>query len=299
MPNPIVAVFGGTGFLGRQIVDRLLDHGASVRVAARHAEPIAAGRDGGRVVAMRADLRDPGAVAKAVRGCLAAVNAVGLYVERGEDTFAAVHVEGARMLARGAAAAGLGQLVHISGLGADAGSESAYVRARALGDAAVREAFPAACILRPSVMFGADDAFIGTLAGLTRALPAIPLFGRGETRLQPVHVGDVAEAAARAALTAGGRGRIFDLGGPETLTYKALLKLILRHTGRRRLLVPVPFALWRLAARASAWLPSPPLTPAQVTLMARDNVAAPSAPGFAELGIVPLRLSDELESYLA
>ena len=252
MASDLVTVFGGTGFLGRTIVRRLVADKRPVRVATRH--PTVDQTDG--VEQVRADIRDEAAVAAAVAGAQAAVNAVALYVERGEDTFDAVHVKGALNLAQQARRHGLSALVHLSGIGVDTTSSSPYIRARAEGERQVRQAFDRATILRPSVLFGPDDAFLSTLDSLTRLLPVIPLFGTGTTRLQPVHVEDVAQAVVRSLAQARAVGMTYELGGAETYTYRALLAQVLRHRGRRRILLPVPFALWDGLARGMSILPT-------------------------------------------
>jgi len=289
-----VAVFGGTGFLGRRVVTRLAGRGAPVRAIARRPRPI----DHPEVETARADVRDEPSVAAALQGAHAAVNAVGLYVESGGATFDAVHAEGAARVARCARAAGVERLVHISGIGADPVSRSAYVRARGVGEARVREAFPEAIILRPSVLFGPDDAFLRVLDELTRRLPAFVLFGRGETRLQPVFVDDVAEAVARALETPAASGRTLELGGPDVWRFRDIVARVLRHRRRRRLLVPLPFAAWEVLARAMALLPAAPITPDQVALMRRDNVADPECDGLAALGIEPRGLDGLLPECL-
>ena len=198
MATGLVTVFGGTGFLGRRIVARLLERDLEVRVASRSAD--AAGLPEGaarRVDLLEADVRDRAAVQAAVTGARAAVNAVGLYVEQGDATFHAVHVEGAKNLALACRQAGVERLLHLSGIGADPASRSPYVSCRGAGEAAVRGAFEDATIFRPSAMFGRDDAFLNALRGIVRRAPVIPLFGSGATRLQPVCVDDFAEAAAR------------------------------------------------------------------------------------------------------
>ncbi len=300
MTPMIATVFGGTGFLGRHIAARLSHDGATVRLAVRNPEQ--AGRPPtpgpGEILPLRADVRDEAAVVAAVSGAGAVINAVGLYLEQGGATFQAVHVEGAERIARAAAAAGVPRLVHISGIGAEARSPSAYVRARAAGETAVRAAFEGATILRPSVLFGPGDAFFNTLAGLARASPVLPLFGRGDTRLQPVYVGDVAEAAARALTDATAPGRTFELGGPKTYSYRELLTLTLAQIDRRRLLLPLPFPLWHGLARVAVLLPSPPLTRDQVILMEQNNVVSPGAHGFAALGIEPTAAEAVLPSYV-
>ncbi len=293
-------MFGGTGFLGRRVVARLKQEGAAVRVAARNPGGAGPGPAAtpGEVVPVAADVRDEAAVAAAVAGAEAVVNAVGLYVERGGDTFRAVHVEGAGRVARQAARAGVSRLVHISGIGADPGSRSRYVRARAAGEAAVRVAFAEATVLRPSVLFGPGDAFFNTFAKMARAMPVLPLFGAGETRLQPVFVDDVAEAVVRALSGRDAKGRTYELGGPSTYSYRDLLLLVLDRMGRRRPFLPLPFAAWHALAGASSLLPGPPLTRDQVILMEQDNVAAPDALGFADLGIAPTPVEEVLPRYL-
>jgi NADH dehydrogenase len=233
-----------------------------------------------------------------VEGTDAVVNTVGHYVERGRATFEAIHGQGALHVARASAMAGVRRLVHISGIGADAGSASPYVRARATGERLVREAFPGATILRPSVMFGPEDAFFNQLAALTRIMPILPLFGSGDVRLQPVYVSDVAEAVGRALAIDAAQGRTYELGGPRAYSYKALLQLLLRQLGRRRLLMPVPYAAWELLATLMAPLPKRPISRDQVVLMKHDNVVGPEAASFAELGITPRAVEEVLPSYL-
>ncbi|WP_043765204.1 complex I NDUFA9 subunit family protein [Algiphilus aromaticivorans] len=280
-----VTVFGGTGFLGRRIVSTLLEAGHAVRVATRNPErgnPAWADR----VEPITADVRDPAAVARAVEGADAVVNAVALYVEAPGLDFESVHVEGARNVAEAAQVQDERKLIHISGIGASESSPSAYVRARARGEHAVREACGNAVILQPGVLFGPNDSFVSTLTAVTR-LPLVPLFGWGETRLHPVHVDDVASAVRRAIEYPATAGRTFELGGAGTYRYREILVQVLAATGRRRLLVPVPFAVWHLLAAMAACLPSPPLTRDQVLLMRQDNVVGLGAAGFAELGITP------------
>jgi uncharacterized protein YbjT (DUF2867 family) len=237
-------------------------------------------------------------VPPAVEGANAVVNTVGHYVERGGASFGAIHGAGARNVAAAASAAGVGRLVHISGIGADPASPSAYVRARAAGERLVREAFATATILRPSVMFGPEDAFFNQLADLARVLPALPLFGRGTVRLQPVSVGDTAEAVARALADPAAPGRTYELGGPRSYAYADLVRLALAHSGRRRLLLPVPYLAWDVLASLAARLPNPPISRDQVTLMRQDNVADPRMPGFADLGIAPSAPEAILPTYL-
>lgn len=285
MPAMLVTVFGGTGFLGREIVRCLAEKGVAVRVAARHCKHFRLDEHERLVQFVEADVRNPVAVAGAVEGASAVVNAVGLYVERGAETFQFVHVDGALNVARAAARAGVERQVHISGIGASADSRSAYVRARAEGERCVRESFVNAVIVRPSVLFGPGDALLGTLDAITRASPIFPLFGRGHTRLQPAYVGDVAAAVASLSLRPAIGGQIFELGGPRAYTYRELVEMVLAHRGRRRVLLPVPFVVWAALATALALIPNPPLTVDQVILMRGDNIVSDGFPGIGDLGI--------------
>ena len=298
--NP-VTLFGGSGFLGRQIVKCLAAGGTDVRVAVRHPERASfverLGRDG-RVERVQADVWDEESVARAIKHSASVINCVGHYVEKGGATFDAVHGQGALHVARQAARAGIGRLIHISGLGIDPASDSPYVRARATGETLVRQAFEKVTILRPSVIFGPDDAFINALADMARQTPILPLFGMGATRLQPVHVGDVAEACVRVLADPSTQGNLYELGGPRVYTYKALLQLVLKQAGKRRLLVPFPFFLWDILAALMAVLPNPPLTRDQVTLMKGDNVVDGKALTLEDLGIAPASVEEILPGYI-
>jgi NADH dehydrogenase len=300
MAERLIAVFGGSGFLGRRIVERLAADRALVRIAVRHPERAASltrlGRTG-QITTVHADVWDAGTVAPALAGAEAVVNTVGHYVERGAASFEAIHGQGARHVAEAAAAAGVRRLVHISGIGADPASDSPYVRARAAGERLVRAAFPAATILRPSVMFGPND-FLERLAGLARLMPVIPLFGSGQVRLQPVYAEDVAAAVVRALAKPEAAGQLYELGGPRVYTYEALVRLVLDQTGRRRLLLPLPYAVWHALAVLTAPLPNRPISRDQVRLMQKDNVVSPGALGFADLGISSTALEAIAPGYL-
>jgi uncharacterized protein YbjT (DUF2867 family) len=296
-----VSVFGGTGFLGWRLVQRLASEGTTVRVAVRHADRArsalqAAGLD--RVSVFGADVRDQATVAAAFAGADAVVDAVSAYVETGGVTFEAVHEQGAKTLAREAAAAGVARLVLVSGIGADPESSSPYIRARGRGERAVQQVFPGATIVRPSAMFGPGDALFGTLAHLARLLPVLPLIGGGRTRLQPVYVEDVAEAIARILADPGTAGRTYELAGPTVYTLRELFIIALRITGKRRLLVPVPFAAAKVQARLFELLPNPPLTSGQVDLLKADNVASGTLPGLRELNIPPKAIEVIVPTYL-
>lgn len=286
--TPGVIVLGGTGFLGRRVVQRLLDRGCSVTVGTRSPEAARRTIRNGKVRLVKYDLNTRGALEEALAGPAAVINCIGFYTETRRETFRDVHVAAAGRIAALVQANGDQDLIHISGIGARPESPSAYVRARARGEAAVRRACSKAVILRPSVMFSRSGAFFGDLQKIVALLPVIPLFGTGSTRLQPVWSGDVAEAACRVLdSNRVGRGRVFELGGPDVFTYRHILERLIAQTGRRRLLMPVPFALWQLGAAVLSVLPRPPLTPAQVDLMRRDNTVSGTAAAFADLGIAP------------
>jgi NADH dehydrogenase len=284
----IIAVFGGTGFLGQRVVRHLGDRGFSVRAVCRHPSRGATifGDHPSAPQVVRADIADDRSVRAAVARAFGVVNAVSLYVERGAQTFRSVHVEAAARLARHAREAGVSRLIHVSGIGADARSRSSYIRARGEGEDAVRAAFPSATIVRPAVMFGADDSFLSPLTRLMPSLPLLPLFGRGETRLQPAYVEDVGEAIAR-ILDAPGVDRPYELGGPRITTYRDLLQAIGDRIGAHPVLLPVPFPAWTMLGFAAEMLSSPLITRNQVELMEIDTVASPDCPGFRDLGIEP------------
>ena len=296
-----VVVFGGTGFLGRRLVHRLAAEGAVVRVAVRHpdgARSALPAADLDQVTFFRADVRDQTSVVAAIAGADAVVNAVSAYVEKAGVAFETVHVQGAEMVARVAVRLGVARLVLISGLGADPQSRSPYIRSRGRGELAVQQAFPDATIVRPSAMFGPGDALFGTLANLARLLPVLPLIGGGRTRLQPVYVEDVAEAVTRILADPGTVGRIYELAGPEVYTLRDLVRFTLRVIGKRRLLMPVPFAVAKIQARLFELLPSPPLTTGQVDLLKADSVASGTLPGLRELAIRPKAVEEVVPTYI-
>ena len=299
MARRCITVFGGSGYLGRRIVARLAAGGAAVRVAVRHPDRVAAsGKDIGGIQAVHADVRDAQTVTQAIAGSDGVVNAVGLYVERGAETFDAVHVEGAATVAGACAEAAVGSLVHISGIGADVGSPSPYVRARARGEQAVQAVFPATTVLRPSALFGPGDVFVTLFAKMGARSPVIPLFGDGRTEVQPVYVGDVAEAVQRALADPRHGGKVYELGGPRAYAYRDLIGLILAQTGKKPALLPVPFALWKGLAAVLRVLPAPPLTRDQIALVERDNKVGQSALTLADLAVKPTELEAKLPKIL-
>ena len=297
-----VVVFGGGGFLGRRLVDRLTAEGMTVRVAVRHPDPARIElRSTGfeRVTVVPADVRDQASVAAAIAEADAVVNAVSAYVEKGGVTFDAVHVRGAENVAREAAAAGVARLVLVSGIGADPDSSSPYIRARGGGERVVQQVFPGATIVRPGAMFGPGDALFGTLAALARLLPALPLIGGGSTRLQPIFVEDVADAISSILSDPGTVGRTYELAGPKVYTLHELVSMTLQLMGKRRLLVPIPFAVAEVQARLLEFLPNPPLTTGQVDLLKTDNVASGVLADVQDLGIQPRTVEEVIPTYIS
>ena len=300
----LVTVFGGSGFLGRHVVRALAQRGYRIRVAVRRPELAGYLRPMGRVGqihAVQANLRYPQSVAAAARDADVVVNLVGILFERGNQRFDAVQAQGAEAVALAAKAAGA-RFVHVSAIGADANSPSRYARAKADGERRVLAALPEAVIMRPSIVFGPEDDFFNRFAALARLSPALPLPGGGRTRFQPVFVGDVAEAIAKAADGEVRPGTIYELGGPDLRSFKALMEFVLATIKRRRLLIPAPFALMKLQAAFLQYLPKPPLTPDQVELLKRDNVVSDDAKRdgrtLEDLGIVPESMAAIVPTYL-
>jgi uncharacterized protein YbjT (DUF2867 family) len=300
MTTRVVTVFGGTGFLGRRIVRHLRDLDFSVRAASRHPERCQElfGTADPHIHSVRTNVRDEQSIVDAIAGAQAVVNAVSLYLEHGNDTFHSVHVEAARRVAAQAQRAGIEQLVHVSGIGADPRSRSLYIRKRGEGELAVRAAFPNAIIVRPSVLFGPDDGFLTTILELLQRLPIYPMFGSGLTRLQPAYVEDVAEAIVSALQRAEIEPITFECGGPRVYTYEELLRTIAREAGLKPILIPVPFAAWQALAWIAEMMPSPPITRNQVELMQADNVSSSDMPGFGELGTSPHTVEETLRGIL-
>lgn len=297
----VATVFGGSGFIGRYLVQRLANHDFVVRVAVR--DPAGArflqtqGRVG-QIVPLAASVTEEAAAARAIAGANLVVNLVGILHERRPGDFQRIQAEGAGRVARLAAAAGAERLVHVSAIGADPASPSAYGRSKGEGEQAVRAAFPGAVILRPSIVFGPEDAFFNRFAGLSRMLPFMPVIAGG-TRFQPVHVGDVAAAIVAAAEREDTPGRTFELGGPRVASFRELLRYILEVTGSRKPLVDIPPSIAALQARMGEFLPNPPLTRDQLLMLGRDNVVAEGAAGLAELGIAPKAMEAVVPGYLA
>ncbi|MDE2228468.1 MAG: complex I NDUFA9 subunit family protein [Alphaproteobacteria bacterium] len=294
-------VVGASGFVGRYVVRHLAAEGALIAAVSRTAANAGFLRpmgDVGQIALIDCDIKDRNRLAPLVAGAEAVINATGILHERGAQRFRTVHESGPAGLAALAAAAGVRRFVHVSAIGADPASPSLYGRSKAAGEAAVRHAFPGATILRPSLIFGPEDSFFNRFAAIARLSPALPLIGGGRTRFAPVFVGDVAAAVAAALDREDAVGRTYELGGPSVQTLRALFELILRETNRRRLLLPVPFALAMVPALFMELMPRPLLTRDQVRMLRRDAVPAPDMPGPAALGIEPTALELILPTYL-
>ena len=305
--NPgLVTVFGASGFLGRYVVRALTARGWRVRAAVRNphtSHELKVMGDVGQVQLMQSNLRFPQSVARAVQGADAVVNLVGVLFESGRQTFDALHANGPDVIAEACAAAGIQNLAHVSAIGADAQSESDYARSKGEGEAHLREHVPSADILRPSIVFGAEDDFFNRFAKMTSFAPALPLIGGGKTKFQPVFVEDVANAVA-ISVTRGTSGQTYELGGPQTYTFKALLEFILETVDKKRLLAPMPwFAanMMGFGGELSAALPfvKPFLTRDQVKNLKVDNVVAADAAGFEAFDIRPETIEAIVPSYLA
>lgn len=296
----VATVFGGSGFIGRYVVKRLAAAGHVVRVAGRDTERVkdlmVAGRVG-QVIPLYVSLENEATVHRAVDGADLVVNLVGILAERRAGDFERLQTEGAGRIARAAAACGVGRMVQMSAIGADAGSASLYARTKAGGEAAVRAAVPGAVVLRPSLVFGNEDQFFNRFGAMAMTLPVMPVI-EGASRFQPVYVGDVADAVMAGLVREDAVGRTYELGGPRVYTFRELLAYILHETRRHRPLWNMPPALARLQARLGEYLPGKPFTRDQLAMLARDNVADPALPGLAELGITPTPVELVVPAYL-
>lgn len=296
-----IAVLGGPGFIGRYVVKRLAERGEVLTVGSRHAADakfLKLKGDVGQVGLVNIGIDDEARLPALLAGKDALINCVGILAERGAQKFDLIHHSAPARLARLAREAGIERLIHISAIGADPRSPSAYARSKAAGEQAVRDAFPTATILRPSIVFGPEDDFFNRFAAMAMLSPVLPLIGGGETRFQPVYVGDVAEAAVRALDDPAAAGRTYELGGPKIYTFRALLELMLAEMRRKRWFVDLPFPVATAQAYAMSLLPKPPLTPDQVEMLRRDNVVSSGALTLGALGIDPVAVEAILPSYL-
>ena len=300
----LVTIFGGSGFVGRYIVRALVNRGYRVRVAVRRPDlagflqPIG---NVGQIQLVQANLRYRKSVDAAVKGSDVVINLVGILAESGRQKFEAVQVFGARAVAE-AARAEKAKLIHMSAIGADEESASAYGETKAKGEAAVREVLKDAIIMRPSIVFGQEDEFFNRFGAMARFSPALPLIGGGTTKFQPVYVGDVAEAFALAVDGKLGSGKTFELGGPQTPTFRECLELLLKEIGRKRMLVSLPWAIAGMMGKALGWLPGAPITSDQVEMLKTDNVVSQEAikqkRTLEGMGIKPTPLAAILPTYL-
>ena len=296
----VATVFGGSGFIGRYVVKRLAHKGFVVRVAVRDTEralflkPMGAV---GQVVPLHASLANQATVHRAVEGADLVVNTVGILAEQRSGDFQLIQAEGAGLVAKLSAGAGVARLVHISAIGANPNAASRYAASKGVGEAQVREAFPGATILRPSLVFGPEDHLFNRFAGMARLLPFLPVIC-GDTQFQPVYVGDVADAVMAALARSGAAGATYELGGPQVWRFRELLAYVLKETGRRRTMVDIPIGLARVQARVMEMLPGQPLTRDQLLMLASDNIVGADMPGLKELGVVPTPVELVVPSYL-
>jgi NADH dehydrogenase len=303
MRNQLITIFGGTGFIGRHVVRRLAAQHARIRVVSRdwgvHGRDLQPMGAVGQIVGGPLDLSNEDALSAAFVGQHAVINLIGILYETRRQQFEEIHGALPGRIARAARAAGVARLAQMSAIGADPASGSAYARSKAAGEQAVRAAFPEAAILRPSIVVGPGDGFFNRFAAMARLLPALPLIGGGETRFQPVYVGDVAGAIVAALEQESARGQTFELGGPKVYSFAELMRYMLQVIGRKRLLVPLSFDLARLQARVLEKLPVPPLTRDQVELLKSDNVVAADARTLHDLGVTPTPIELIVPEYLA
>jgi NADH dehydrogenase len=309
MTEKLVTIFGGSGFIGRHLVRKFAAAGWRVRVAVRDTRAamfLKPAGDLGQISLIPTSIRDDASVAAAVHGAQAVINSVGVLYERGARTFEAIHVEGAARIAKAAAAAGVTHLLHLSALGADPGSPSAYARSKAAGEGAVLDAFPTATILRPSVVFGPEDGFFNLFGRLAQLSPVLPFFtdivphadGGGGPKFQPVYVGDVVDAAFEAITVPGYAGDLYELGGPRVYDMREILRIVNHETMRKRWIIGVPFLVAQIQSYFLQYLPTPLLTPDQVKLLKLGNVLKGGKPGLAEFGIEPTAVEGVVGSYL-
>jgi len=301
MRNEVVTIFGGTGFVGRHLVDRLAQAGATLRVVTRDPDRAGFLRPKGDVgqIAILPFADDAAGLEKLVEGSTGVVNLLGILFEKKAGDFMRVHRDTAKRIAEAAAATGVRRLVHMSAIGADPAGEALYAQSKGEGEAAVKAAFPKVSIIRPSIVFGPGDGFFARFAQMSVLSPFLPLIDGGTSRFQPVYVMDVAEAVARCLESDAHQGKTFELGGPETKTFAELLRFILETVNRRRLLLPLPSSIAEIQARFLEKLPTPPLTRDQLKMLKKDNVVSEGALTLHDLGIEPTPFEVIVPGYLA
>ncbi len=298
--DKIITIFGGSGFLGSVVAQRLLRCGYRVRVAVRYpdrAGDVLTGGDVGQVAAIPCDIKSDADVAAAVDGAYGVVNCVGILYPSGKQKFATVQAQAAGRIAQLANRAGVQRLVHVSAIGADEGSKSRYGASKGLGEALVRGTFDGSVILRPSIIFGRGDSFFNRFAKMSQGIFPVPLVGEF-VKMQPVYVGDVAEAVVVGLEDSSCAGRVYELGGEDVATFKALLDLIGEYTGREMRYVRIPIWAAKIMGVFAGLLPKPPITRDQVIMLEQDNVVAEGALGLADLGIEPTSLHAILPTYM-
>lgn len=302
MRNKIITVVGGTGFVGRYVVKLLADRGYTIRVIARNPElalHLKTAGDVGQVVLVPGNLSKPESLAGKLDNSWAIVNLVGILFETTRQDFSAVHAKGAEKLAQLAKPAGAERFVHMSSLGVDQMVKSKYARTKSMGEKAVRAAFPEATILRPGIIFGPEDQFFNSFAGMAQLYRALPVIGGGHTKFQPVYVCDVAQAVVNALELPSAQGETFELGGPGVYNFKELLHYICKITRRDPLMIPIPFGLASLIGYFTQLLPRPPITHDQVGMLEHDAIVSQGAKVFADMGITPVALETIVPQYLA
>lgn len=321
MAERLITVFGGSGFVGRHLVNQLADEGWRVRVAVRDPEgakflkPLG---DLGQITPVPASLLNPESIKRACAGADVVINLVGILHESGKASFQAIHADGAALVAEAAKAAGVKTFVQMSALGASSSSPSRYARSKAEGEQRVRAAFPSATIVRPSVIFGPEDGFYNRFGAMARLLPvlvyfckdapglktsanggtAVDFYGAGGPKFQPVYVGDVAKAIVKALKDPAMAGKTYELGGPRTYSLREVMEQVSRETRRNRLVLPAPMWLAKIQAMFLQFLPNPPLTPDQVALLQSDNILTGACPGLKDLGIEPESVEAVIPSYI-
>lgn len=301
MDSKLVTIVGGTGFVGRYIVKLLAQQGYRIRIICRNPDAalhLKTAGSVGQIALVSGNLADPDSLFGKLDGSYAVINLVGVLFEAGRQSFTNLHAQGAEKLAKMAKSAGIPHFIHMSSLGIDKAKGSQYARSKTLGERAVLAAFPEATILRPSVIFGAEDQFYNRFASMASLAPALPLIGGGKSKLQPVYVGDVAQAVAHCLERSDTQGKIYELGGPHIFTLRQILTYILRTIEKPRLLAPLPFGLASLVGTIGELMPRPPLTRDQVKLLKTDNVVSPDALTFADLGIQPTSVEMVVPYYL-
>ncbi len=302
MDERLITIFGGAGFIGRHLVQKLATDGWRIRVVSRspglagHLQPLG---DVGQIVVQPLASLEQSALGRLIEGSSAIVNLIGILYETSKQHFDAVHGELPGRIARAAADAGVSRVVHVSAIGADEASSSAYARSKAKGETALRNALASAVILRPSIVIGPEDDFFNRFASMARVLPALPLIGGGKTRFQPIYVGDVADAITATLERHDTVGKTYEIGGPKAYSFEELLRYMLDVIGKRRFLVDLPFGMASLQARFLELLPVPPLTRDQVELLKTDNVVGEGALTLADLGLTPTPIELIVPSYIA